>query len=248
MPHITIPSILGSGSEASFNAVFVDEAEGRKLGINYINNFPSLVLSDPDLSLSAPISSVIASALDSMVHCVDSFGSIKATPVSRMFSIEGFRNIWNFLNQEDILSSSSRIPLALASIHGIYGLMNSGDGPTNGFAYYFGVKDKIPHGMAGGMFLKDVMLWNYQHGYSDYEKLIQNTKTTTMNEFFLKFSSIQKKYSIPTLANYGYKASDSDGLSSEVASALSGSFSGNPLPFNQDSAKWVLDQQFKIRK
>ena len=248
LPHITIPSILGSGSEASFNAVFVDEAEGRKLGINYINNFPSLVLSDPDLSLSAPISSVIASALDSMVHCVDSFGSIKATPVSRMFSIEGFRNIWNFLNQEDILSSSSRIPLALASIHGIYGLMNSGDGPTNGFAYYFGVKDKIPHGMAGGMFLKDVMLWNYQHGYSDYEKLIQNTKTPTMNEFFLKFSSIQKKYSIPTLANYGYKASDSDGLSSEVASALSGSFSGNPLPFNQDSAKWVLDQQFKIRK
>ena len=248
LPHITIPSILGSGSEASFNAVFVDEAEGRKLGINYINNFPSLVLVDPELTVSAPISAVIASALDSMVHCVDSFGSTKSTPVSRMFSIEGFRNIWNFLNEKDISSSSSRIQLAQASIHGIYGLMNSGDGPTNGFAYYFGVKDKIPHGMAGGMFLKDVMLWNHQQGYSDYEKLIQNTKTPTMDEFFLKFSSILEKYSIPTLANYGYKASDSEALSSEVASALSGSFSGNPLLFNQDSAKWVLDQQFITRK
>ena len=51
-----------------------------------------------------------------------------------------------------INNPDARIELALASINGIYGLMNSGDGSTNGFAYYFGVKDKIPHGYAGGMF------------------------------------------------------------------------------------------------
>ena len=42
------------------------------------------------------------------------------------------------------------------SICGITALMNSGDGPTNGFAYYLGVKYNVPHGLAGAIFLKDM--------------------------------------------------------------------------------------------
>lgn len=244
LKHITVPSILGSGSEASFNAVFVDESEGRKLGINSVNNFPSLVLVDPDITMSAPINAVISSALDCMVHCVDSFGSKKATPVSKMFSLEGFRNIWKFLTEENFNDASARMLLAQASIHGIYGLMNAGDGPTNGFAYYFGVKNKIPHGMAGGMFLKDVMTWNYENGYLDYEELLEKTSTNNMNQFFDTYSNILEKYSIPTLEHYGYKQNQCSDLSIEVSSALTGSFSGNPINFNEESAEWVLNKQF----
>lgn len=245
LPHVTIPSILGSGSEASFNAVFVDEAVNKKLGINSINNFPSMVLIDPDLTMSAPISAVVSSALDSMVHCVDSFGSKKATPISRMFSREGFKNIWNFLSKNDFNDSLSRIQLAQASVLGIYALMNSGDGPTNGFAYYFGVKHKIPHGMAGGMFLKDVMLWNHMNGYDKYEELLHKTSTSNMDDFFIKFTDLLNQYSVPKLVNFGYEKSDCSILSTEVSSALTGSFSGNPIFFDQGSAEWVLEQQFK---
>jgi len=244
LQHITIPSVLGSGAEASFNAVFVDEAEGKKLGINSINNFPSLVLVDPELSMSAPESSVISSALDSMVHCVDSFGSLKSSPVSRMFSVEGFRNAWKFLEEGKFNSAEARIKLALASINGIYGLMNSGDGPTNGFAYYFGVKDKIPHGYAGGMFLRDVMRWNYENGFDGYEKLIESTSTYDMNTFFDQYSEILRKYSVPTLKNIGYSQSECIALIDEISTALGGSFSGNPIGFDKNSAKWVLNQQF----
>ena len=54
LPLITIPSIFGSGSEVSFNAVFIDENEGRKLGINTRKNFPTATLIDPLLTMSAP--------------------------------------------------------------------------------------------------------------------------------------------------------------------------------------------------
>ncbi len=245
LPHVTIPSVLGSGSEASFNAVFVDEKENKKLGINSANNFPSMVLVDPNLSMSAPLPAVLSSALDCMVHCVDSFGSLKSSPVSKMFSVEGFKNIWNFLTEEDIQKPISRMKLAQASIHGIYALMNSGDGPTNGFAYYFGVNNKIPHGMAGGMFLKDVMLWNFENGYNEYSRLLYNTSTDSMESFFQKYDALLVDAKIPTLENYGYKLSDCKNLSEVVSSALSGSFSGNPISFNIDSAKWVLEQQFR---
>ena len=245
LPHITVPSVLGSGAEASFNAVFIDEAEGKKLGINSINNFPTLVLVDPLLTMSAPKPVVISSALDCMVHCVDSFGSLKSSAISKMFSVEAFRNVWTFISQRDIDNAESRLLLAQASILAIYGLMNSGDGPTNGFAYYFGVKKKIAHGMAGGMFLRDVMKWNYDNGYMSYNHLICDTSTSDMDEFFNIFSQKLEEFSIPTLLDYGFKLEDCENLSSDVSSALTGSFSGNPIPFNKDSAYWVLSQQFK---
>ena len=34
IPVITVPTLLGSGAEVSYNAVFIDENEERKLGIN----------------------------------------------------------------------------------------------------------------------------------------------------------------------------------------------------------------------
>ena len=244
LPHITIPSVLGSGAEASFNAVFIDEAEGKKLGINSLNNFPAMVLVDPLLTMSAPKSVVISSALDCMVHSVDSFGSLKSNSISKMFSVEAFRNVWTYISERDLDDPESRLLLAQASILGIYGLMNSGDGPTNGFAYYFGVKEKIAHGMAGGMFLKDVMKWNFDNGYKSYEQLIRDTSSVDMDHFFNIFSQKLKQFSVPALSDYGFKLADCENLSSEVSSALTGSFSGNPIPFNQDSAYWVLSQQF----
>jgi alcohol dehydrogenase len=245
LPHITVPSVLGSGAEASFNAVFIDEAEGKKLGINSLNNFPTLVLVDPLLTMSAPKSVVISSALDCMVHSVDGFGSLKSNSISKMFSVEAFKNVWTYISERDLDDPEARLLLAQASILGIYGLMNSGDGPTNGFAYYFGVKEKIAHGMAGGMFLKDVMKWNFDHGYRAYDHLIRDTQTSDMDQFFEIFSRQLALFSVPTLPDYGFKLADCESLSSEVSSALTGSFSGNPIPFNQDSAYWVLSQQFK---
>lgn len=244
LPHITIPSVLGSGAEASFNAVFIDEAEGKKLGINSLNNFPVMVLVDPLLTMSAPRSVVISSALDCMVHSVDGFGSLKSNSISKMFSVESFRNVWTYISERDLDDPESRLLLAQASILGIYGLMNSGDGPTNGFAYYFGVKEKIAHGMAGGMFLKDVMKWNFDNGYQAYDHLIRDTSTSDMEQFFDVFSQKLVQFSVPALPDYGFSLADCGNLSSEVSSALTGSFSGNPIPFNQDSAYWVLSQQF----
>jgi len=135
VPLVTVPSLLGSGSEVSYNAVFIDEEEGRKLGINSRKNFPKRSVIDPKLSMSAPMESVIASAMDSLVHCVDSFGSVRHTALSRIFSIEGFQRTFYALQQGQLDRAESRLDLALGSVCGTTALMNSGDGPTNGFAH-----------------------------------------------------------------------------------------------------------------
>jgi len=243
VPLITIPTIFGSGSEVSYNAVFIDEDEGRKLGINSQKNFPAKTIIDPLLTMSAPNSAVISSAMDSLVHCVDSFGSVSSTPLSKMFSIEGFKNTFNFLLKKDINDPVSRIDLAIGSLCGTAALMNSGDGPTNGFAYYFGVKDKIPHGLAGGIFLKEVMKWNFNNGYKEYHQLsfedIYDIEEKN-EKLFSELESLYTKHKIPTLKDYGYLKGDINNLAKSVSKALQGSFSGNPIPFNTSSAEQVL--------
>jgi len=246
LPLITIPSIFGSGSEVSFNAVFIDEKEGKKLGINTRKNFPTATLIDPLLTMSAPEKAVISSALDSLVHCADSFGSIKQTAFSRIFSKEGFKRTFDTLRNKNLDEPASRIDLAIGSICGTTALMNSGDGPTNGFAYYFGVKDKIPHGLAGGIFLKEVMSWNYRNGYTDYVKLQNGDDMTSKKDGNKKLldslNELYIKLNIPRLNSYGYNSKNSMNIAQEVSKALQGSFAGNPIPFTEKSAEEILNR------
>jgi alcohol dehydrogenase len=121
--------------------------------------------------------------------------------------------------------------------------MNSGDGPTNGFAYYFGVKDKIPHGLAGAIFLKEVMKWNFTNGYKEYYKFSLDDvddKEQKNNKLFEELDELYIKLDIPNLSFYGYEASSIEDLVNNTAGALEGSFSGNPIQFNEQSIKEVL--------
>ncbi len=246
LPLITVPSILGSGAEVSYNAVFIDEDEGRKLGINSRKNFPKKCVVDPLLSMSAPRQSVIATAMDSMVHCVDSFGSPKHTPLSRIFSIEGFLRIFYALQQDQLDRAESRIDLAVGSICGTVALMNSGDGPSNGFAYYLGVKHKVPHGLAGAVFLKEVMAYNISHGYEKYAVLNPMRETLSARacseQLLEQMDALYRQLDVPRLSSFGITQGTAADFAHQASQALQGSFAGNPVEFNEESALKVVSK------
>lgn len=246
LPLVTVPSLLGSGAEVSFNAVFIDEAEGRKLGINSKKNFPKKAVIDPQLSMTAPVESVIASAMDSLVHCVDSFGSVKHTALSRIFSIEGFQRTFYALQQNQLDRAESRLDLAIGSVCGTVALMNSGDGPTNGFAYYLGVKHRVPHGLAGAIFLKEVMRYNHEHGYEKYALLNPMRSSPSPKEataeLLEEMDELYRLLRIPSLVPYGYGKGNVAEFARNASEALKGSFSGNPVEFTEESAFAVVSQ------
>jgi len=246
LPLVTVPSLLGSGAEISYNAVFIDEVEGRKLGINSRKNFPKKAVIDPQLSMTAPLESVIASAMDSLVHCVDSFGSIKHTALSRIYSVEGFQRTFYALQQNQLDRAESRLDLAIGSVCGTAALMNSGDGPTNGFAYYLGVKHRVPHGLAGAIFLKEVMRYNYLHGYEKYAILNPMRSTPSPKEATIELleemEQLYRQLQIPSLVPYGYGKGNAAEFAHNASEALKGSFSGNPVEFTEESALAVVTQ------
>ena len=246
LPLVTVPSLLGSGAEVSFNAVFIDEVEGRKLGINSRKNFPKKAVIDPQLSMTAPLESVIASAMDSLVHCVDSFASVKHTALSRIFSVEGFQRTFYALQQNQLDRAESRLDLAIGSVCGTTALMNSGDGPTNGFAYYLGVKHRVPHGLAGAIFLKEVMRYNHLQGYEKYALLNPMHSTPSPREataeLLERMDELYRLLQIPSLVPYGYGKGNVAEFARNASEALKGSFSGNPVGFTEESALAVVSQ------
>ena len=187
--------------------------------------------------------------MDTLVHCIDSFGSVRHTPMSRMFSIEGFKNTSEVLCDGSLdkphMDLQNRDRLALGSICGITALMNSGDGPTNGFAYYLGVKHNVPHGLAGAIFLNEVIYYNYEiKDYDEYAFFINPdgpyfNGAPPIMDFLRLIHRIYDELKIPNLASFGFTENDMDEFVTGSMNALAGSFAGNPVEFGEDAVRHV---------
>lgn len=173
IPVIAIPTTAGTGSEVTPNAVFTDSKERRKLGINTRLYVPRLVFLDPLMTLSCPPVVTVSAGMDALVHAIESFVARKASPASRFFSREAFRvlmqNLPRVLDRPDDVEV--RMALQLGAFFAGVGLMNSGPGLAGALSYPLGVLFKVPHGMAGAVFLARVSRYNVDKGASHYGDL-----------------------------------------------------------------------------
>ena len=173
VPVIAIPTTAGTGSEVTINAVFTNKQEQKKLGINGNHMNATYAILDAEWTLSCPFSVALSSGLDALVHAMESFMCQKANPLTRMFSKEGFRQIYSALPclVHDPKNKEKRQQLLLGSYIGVIGLFNSGSGIAGALSYPLGVHFKMPHGLAGGMFILDVIEFNVKKGYFDYAEI-----------------------------------------------------------------------------
>ena len=173
VPVIAIPTTAGTGSEITVNAVFTNKEEQKKLGINgrYLN--ASYAILDAEWTLSCPFPVALSSGLDALVHSMESFMCQQANSLTRMFSKEGFRLIYSSLPclVDDPENQEKRQKLLLGSYMSAIGLFNSGSGVAGALSYPLGVHFKIPHGIAGGMLLLDVIDFNVNKGYFEFAEI-----------------------------------------------------------------------------
>jgi alcohol dehydrogenase class IV len=140
-PVIAVPTTAGTGSEVTYNAVFVDTSTNKKLGINTKLNFPVLAILDPALIISAPKKVMLSSGLDALVHAVESYGNKKANEITKLISRQAIHSIyhglidfalWEELDRESRIKVATKLQIG-AYLAGI-SLMNSGSGPAGAFS------------------------------------------------------------------------------------------------------------------
>lgn len=250
LPMIAIPTTAGTGSEVTFNAVFTDAAQKKKLGINSILNFPVCAIIDPLLTVDCPRSVTVSSGADALVHTLESYVHKNHTPVSRAQSMEAFRLLFNALGKvlDDPKNVQVRADLALGAYQAGTALMNSGSGPSGAFSYPLGAVYHVPHGYAGAAFLPSITRHNVEKGY-DYAPLYDliegADKTLPAQEKNRRFADaiqgLMDKLGVPRSLSH-YKLGPQDiGFMIDQYDVLKAGIDQNPIEITKDDVRRMME-------
>jgi len=157
-----VPTTAGTGSEVTFTAVFINEEEKKKAGINSPHLYPEMSILDPELTLSLPPAVTAFTGMDALAHAVESYTSKAAHPLSEMFSLEGIHLIGKSLRRavEKGSNLEARSDMLLGSLLAGIGLANAGVTAVHSLSYPLGGRFRVPHGVGNGLLLPAVMEYN----------------------------------------------------------------------------------------
>lgn len=230
LPVIALPTTAGTASEVTYNAVFIDKQSKKKFGINTMDNFPVLAVLDPLLIAGSPKKTIASSGMDALTHILESYIAVQSNELTRMFAKKAFELVFNnlpkvFENNND-LEAIEKLQLG-AYLAGV-SLMNSGSGPAGALSYSLGVHFKVPHGIAGAMFIPYTVLHNFERGY-DYSELAESLPQ--------KLFDLCCKLEIPkSLKEFGVDEKNI-GLLLENIEGFEKAFAQNPIPFTIEDGK-----------
>jgi len=252
---IAIPTTAGTGSEVTPNAVFTDKKEMKKLGINgrYMN--ATYAILDAELTISCPYSVALSSGMDAMTHALESYICKNSNELTRTFSKKAFQLLYNTLPVliDDSENGLKRQQLLLGSFLAGIALCNSGSGIAGALSYPIGVHYKVPHGIAGGIFLSSVIEYNVERGYLEYAELydlIEPNNIKSQQEknrrFVAAINNLFDKLKVPRYL-------DQWGITREIIYDVSLlmyplqiAFDQNPVPFSaKDDTLEILKKHVK---
>lgn len=244
VPTIAIPTTAGTASEVTINAVFTDKSEMKKLGINGRHLEATYAILDAEWTMSCPHLVAVSSGTDALTHTLESFMCNNANPVTRCFSREAFKLLYEALPSlvDDPDNREMRQQLLYGSYMAGIGLFNSGSGISGAFSYPIGVHFKVPHGIGGAIFLASVVEYNVAKGYREYAELVDLVEpgfagdVEAKNRHFVDMiRTLCKNLGVPDdLSQWGLTEADLDTVH-EMLIPLQGAFDQNPIPFSAET-------------
>jgi alcohol dehydrogenase class IV len=165
-PHstriVSIPTTAGTGSEASPNAILLDEADSLKKAVISPYLMPNATYVDPKLMLGVPPKVTAATGIDAMTHCLEAFTNRFAHPMIDLYAMEGVRLAAAYVtravaNGQDI---EAREHMAQASLYGGICLGPVNTAAVHALAYPLGGEFHMPHGLSIALMLPHVFRFN----------------------------------------------------------------------------------------
>jgi alcohol dehydrogenase class IV len=160
IPHISIPTTAGTGSEVSPIAVIYNE--DIKLKTNMINPFISsdIAVLDPELTIGLPPFITAFTGMDALTHAIEALASPNSTSHTDAYALQSIRlieqNLVLAVNEGSNLNA--RMEMLQASLMGITAFSYALNAiPVHNLAHAYGALFRIPHGLANAVFLPVVM-------------------------------------------------------------------------------------------
>lgn len=230
IPHISIPTTAGTGSEVSPIAVIYNE--DLKMKTNIINPFiaSDIAVLDPDLTVTLPPSITAFTGFDALTHAIEALASPTATALTDAYALHAIRVIEGNLTTavEDGQNTVARMEMLHASLMGITAFSFALNAiPVHNFAHAYGGLFRIPHGLANAVFLP-VVIENIPMLYLPKVKELAQALSvgetgddaeTLLAKVVEKIKTLQYKVGLPSdFANYNITNEDFEKTVAAVSS------------------------------
>ena len=159
---ICVPTTSGTGSEASPNAILVDDSDGQKKGIISQYLVPDVVIIDPQLTASVPPSVTAATGIDALTHCLEAYTNKFSHPMIDLYAYKGMQLIAENIVQavKNGSDEKARTEVALGSLYGGICLGPVNTAAVHALSYPLGSMFHLPHGLSNALLLPYVMEYN----------------------------------------------------------------------------------------
>jgi len=131
---IGIPTVSGTGSEASRTCVMTNAKSGLKLGMNSDFTLYDQLILDPNLTKTVPKEQYFYTGMDTYLHCIESLNGEFRNAIGDAFSHQAIALCRDVFMSDDMMSDENREKLMVASYLGGCAIANSFVGVIHPFS------------------------------------------------------------------------------------------------------------------
>lgn len=131
---IGIPTISGTGAEASRTCVMTNPKNGLKLGMNSDFTIYDQLILDPELTKTVPREQYFYTGMDTYIHCIESLNGRYRNAIGDAFSKQAIALCRDVFLSDDMMSDENREKLMVASYLGGCAIANSFVGVVHPFS------------------------------------------------------------------------------------------------------------------
>lgn len=171
VPIIAIPTTAGTGSEVTASAVITDESRNYKLSVFSYEILPKYAVLDPELIMTAPASIAASCGVDALIHAMEAYVSVNATPFADAMAEKAMEligaNLRRFVaNRKDEEAACAMMAgCNFAGIAFAWARLGNVHAMSHPVSAYF----HVAHGVANSILLPTVLEYNALADHGRYE-------------------------------------------------------------------------------
>jgi alcohol dehydrogenase class IV len=239
---IAVPTTSGTGSEVGRASVITNEATHVKKIIFHPKMLPSIVISDPALTVGLPAHVTAATGMDALAHCLEAYCAPGFHPMADGIAVEGMRLVKEALPiaVKDGKNLVARAQMMAAASMGATAFQK-GLGAIHALSHPVGAVYDAHHGLTNAVVMPYVLEFNRQAIEAKMARLAAwlGLPDPSFKGVMAWVLALRKEIGIPhTLKDLGVGTDRLDELS--VMAAADPSAGGNPIPIGAPELKQMF--------